>query len=78
MGHALAAGAGHQHVHLAAGVAGELDGGGHGAQRRVLQFGVVVFREDEDAHAMAPCFFSASTSSSTLFTLMPAVRLGGS
>src|SRR5690606_10221333 len=54
--------------------------GGDGVEDGRLERGVVVFSNDEDGHGAQitlASFFSFSTSSGTLFTILPALRLGG-
>ena len=74
--------------HIAAGVAGDEDmdvttdlgGCGHGVQRGGCQLAVVMVCQNQDAHDQITfaSFFSLSTSSPTLDTLIPASRAGGS
>jgi hypothetical protein len=73
LGHSAAAAAGDEQVHLA-----QLQGCGDGRQRRLLHVLVVVFDEYEGLHHATPRALSLATSSSTLATLTPAWRTGGS
>ncbi len=73
-GDALAAGAGHQHVHVLA----ERLGGGHGLGDVGAQRLVVVVGEQEHGHDSTPTSLSLATSSAALATLTPALRPGGS
>ena len=68
--------AGHQHDQIAA----DGLGGGDGIEGRRLQAGVVVLGDEEDGHRQITLasLRSLSTSSATLFTLTPDLRLGGS
>src|SRR4029079_16430232 len=56
----------------------ELRGSGHRRERGVLDVATVMLDQNQNVHFAIPRPLSRSTSSSTLPTLMPAWRLGGS
>src|SRR6185437_1979529 len=64
----------HQHIHR------RRDGGGrrHRLGRGIAQIPVVVLGNNQRSHQITPTSLSLSTSSVTLLTLTPAVRLAGS
>jgi len=75
LGNRFATGAGDKNVNVAA----EIRGGRHRLRRRVIEYCVVVFSQQQNRHQRTPAsFFSFDTSSPTLSTTIPAWRTGGS